>query len=481
MLTASGLQVKKLSDMLPEVIQYLQQNVDSSISINDSDPLYQTLVIFLSEVDQLWQLGQAVSDSDNLDKAEGVFLDNLGAIAGGVLRNPAIETSGRQYFRGQVGTTVPVGTIVENTQTKDRYITNNSITLSPTQAYEVIFSVASVQDGAIYTVNVEGKAYTFTSDVSATASQIIAGIKAEMDADLDKQWSVVNQGAGLKLTTELTNGIDVSTTSNLEITSVVNSSFVVADTTGPLVANANAITKIITPVAGISSTYNPTALSTGRDRETDSQYRARIRTSRIIAGKATVAAIEANLRNTVGVLYAAVIENDTMEEDVEGRPPKSIEAIVDGGTDEDVGTTLVNTKGASVDTFGNTTVVVEDNDGQPYTVHFSRPVPLYLAIRVTYSLYDEERFPEETGEQTIRQAVIDYTNSLGLNKDVFPGRYFGPIYNAVEGVGTLTVEIQPITAPGEAPVEADWSTEPLPVPQTLFAQTTIADVYIEEV
>lgn len=480
MLTSAGLQVKKLADMLPEVIQTMQQDIDNSISINDSDPLYQFLVIVLSEVDQLWQLAQAVSDSDNLDKAEGVFLDNLGAIAGGVIRNAAQPTTGIQYFRGQLGTVIPAGTLLENTQTKDRYFITNNLTLSTNQAREVTFSVGDVVNEAVYSVTISGDSYSYTSDTSATALEIITGIKAEMDADLNKNFTVVQSGATLRLSTNASTGMNVSSTANMSVDSVVNSATISAENTGPLVANANTVTRIVTPVGGLLSTYNPAQLSTGRNRENDADYRLRIQSSRVIEGKATVAAIKANLLNVPGVLYAAVIENDTMEEDGEGRPPKSIEAVVDGGTDEAVGETLLFVKGATTETYGNTIVNVNDADGQPHTVKFSRPNPLYIAVRVTYSVYDEEQFPEETGEASIRQAVVNYTNSLGLDKDIFPGRYFGPIYNAVQGVGTLTVETQVIPAPGTTPVEEDWSVAPIPVAQALFAQTTVSDVYVEE-
>jgi uncharacterized phage protein gp47/JayE len=476
-LTENGLQIKKLSEMIPEVVGHLQTNVDPDIDVDDSDPLYQVLVIFLSQVDQLWQLGQAIYNSGNPYTAEGVSLDNVGAITG-VIRNASTNTAGLQYFTGDIGTVINAGTILQNVTTKDRFVVPQTVQLSLSRAISCVIQADEVVNEDLYTVVVGSNSYTYESDTDATAAEILAGIKAEIDADISP--TVTATISGTQLTVAAIEGtVSISTTANLGILRMTGSGVIQAEEVGPIPGNANTVSVIVTPVLGLTSTTNPVQFSLGRNRESDVDYRQRILTEQTATGAATVPAIEARLRNITGVTYASVIPNATMAVDGDGRPPKSIEAIVQGGDDNEIGLVLWEAHAAGIETYGSTSVVITDSDGQPQAVEFSRPSPVYIAVRITYELYPEEIFPD-SGEDDIKIAVIDYVSSLGLDKDVFPTRLSGPIYKAVDGLGPITVELQVLDNAGDSPVELDWSTAPIPIADASFAQTTLSDVYVEE-
>ena len=192
---------------------------------------------------------------------------------------------------------------------------------------------------------------------------------------------------------------------------------------------------------------------------------------------ATVLAIQDQLENTVGVSSATVVENDQITVDGEGRPPKSFECVVSGGTDNAVATTIWETKPAGIETFGNTTIIITDVRGTQREINFTRPAATNIAIQVTYTLYDEEVFPVD-GEDTIKQVCVDYTNSLGLGVDVIPQRYFGPIFEAVTGIEGLVVEVQTLVNAGDAPNPANWQTTPIEISATEFASTVTSDVTV---
>lgn len=163
-----------------------------------------------------------------------------------------------------------------------------------------------------------------------------------------------------------------------------------------------------------------------------------------------------------------------------GRPPKSFETIVQGGTDEDIATTIWQTKPAGIETFGSTTTVINDSLGRPQSIKYTRPTEIYIAILLEYTKYDEETFPNN-GENTMAQIALDYTNRLGIGVDVIPSRYFGPIYNAVNGIDSLTVSIQIIASPGDPIVPGSWQTTRLPIDLGDFASTTPQDITVTEV
>ena len=59
-----------------------------------------------------------------------------------------------------------------------------------------------------------------------------------------------------------------------------------------------------------------------------------------------------------------VYENDSNVVDAAGRPPHSVEVVVDGGSNTDIAAQILATKSGGINTYGNITVEVpgEDDD-----------------------------------------------------------------------------------------------------------------------
>ena len=131
-------------------------------------------------------------------------------------------------------------------------------------------------------------------------------------------------------------------------------------------------------------------------------------------------------------------ENDTDSTDAEGRPPHSIEAVVNGGETDEIGLAIWQKKAAGIDTFGSQSVSVNDSQGFPHTINFNRPLVVPVYLRITVTEYPEEALPPNA-QTMITEAVIDYGNSLTIGNDVILQRFMGAIYSAVSGIGYITV------------------------------------------
>lgn len=479
-LTAEGLVIKRLPEVLSDIVTSEQENIDPDISTRDDELLGQLNTIISAAISEQWELAEAVNDNFKPLKAEGTNLDDLVALIG--LRRIAASKSSTttQEFTGTDGTVVPTTVILENVNTKDRYNVTTSVTLTSTACLSAEYSVSTVADNELYTINVNSTAYPFTSDGDATELEILDGIKALIDADGGATWSatVDTEALTLKITTADSNTISVTTlTTFLTVGEVTAATTVEADEDGPLSSPSGTVTGIIVGVGGLTSTTNPDAYSIGRLEETDEELRARFAVSHQITGAATVEAIQDTISNLSGVTTAVVVENDQITVDGSGRPAKSFESVVQGGDDDDIANAIWLSKPAGIETFGSTTIIITDSNGDSQSINFSRPTQINIAIRVTYSLYDEESFPSG-GETTIAETAVSETNALGLDVDVIPTRYFGPIYTAVSGINTLLVEIQQIANPGDTPVGGSWSTAKLPIAVSEFAQTTDADITV---
>lgn len=122
-----------------------------------------------------------------------------------------------------------------------------------------------------------------------------------------------------------------------------------------------------------------------------------------------------------------------------GLPPKSFEAVVEGGSDSDVALKIWQTKPAGIETYGNTSVVIVDSQGTNQLIKFSRAVPVYIWVNMTITLNPQETFPVN-GFQLISEAILSYGNSLGIGLDVILQRLEAQAF-LVSGVATATAQI----------------------------------------
>ena len=132
-----------------------------------------------------------------------------------------------------------------------------------------------------------------------------------------------------------------------------------------------------------------------------------------------------------------------------GQPPKSIQAVVQGGSNTDIGNEIWRTKPAGIETFGNTSVNILDSQGVTHTMNFSRPIPIYIWITAVLTLNPQETFPP-TGDQLVAQAILTYGNSLGVGIDVFQQRVLSQIFQ-IPGIASAVLTMAATTTPTGAP------------------------------
>lgn len=157
-----------------------------------------------------------------------------------------------------------------------------------------------------------------------------------------------------------------------------------AEAAGHVLAYANTITEIATPVSGWAFADNVFDADPGRDVDTDAALRLRREREVQGAGAGTVGAITAALSAVTSVRQVVVFENPTDTLDADGLPPHSIEALVLGGSDTLIRSALWATKPAGIRTHGSTTGTTLDADGVARSVAFTRPteVSVYLTLVV---------------------------------------------------------------------------------------------------
>jgi len=171
------------------------------------------------------------------------------------------------------------------------------------------------------------------------------------------------------------------------------------------------IKNITNPKLGIKSVINESTFEGGRNTETAAEFRERYYRSVDFAGGVNIDAITAEIyENVEAVIAVTGEENDTDFESKTGLPPHSFEMVVYGGLDEEVAKAIYRRKAAGIQTFGNMTVSVVTAAGGIYDIHFSRPTPVGVWVKV-FNLVTDSKFPLD-GIERIKQAIVQH---IGVN------------------------------------------------------------------
>lgn len=135
-----------------------------------------------------------------------------------------------------------------------------------------------------------------------------------------------------------------------------------------------------------------------------------------------------------------------------GRPPKSFEAIVQGGSTQAIGDKIWQVKPAGIQTYGNTMVTVVDSMGNNQAIFFSRANPVYLWAQITLVTIPSglNAFPAN-GIDLVRAAVVAYGNSLGIGQNVYLQRVQAAIFS-VPGIISATVQLARTANENDNPV-----------------------------
>ena len=182
------------------------------------------------------------------------------------------------------------------------------------------------------------------------------------------------------------------------------------------------IKNITNPKLGIKSVINERAFEGGRNTETDDEFRERYYLSVDFAGGVNIDAIIAEVyENVEAVIAVTGEENDTDFESKSGLPPHSFEVVAYGGLDEDIAKAIYRRKAAGIQTFGNTMVPVPTAAGGIYEVHFSRPAPVGVWVKV-FNLRTDVKFPldgvEQIKDAIIRHIGVNTRGGLNIGQDV---------------------------------------------------------------
>lgn len=241
------------------------------------------------------------------------------------------------------------------------------------------------------------------------------------------------------------------------------------------------LTVIETAVSGWDEVWNPLDADVGREIETTTELRQRLRTDVAAAGGGTEPALVTALRQLDDVTDAKVIANLTGAEDADGRPAWSVEILVDGGDDTEIAemiwakksTTARLVNAESVVTAGDSvSVSVLDSSEESKTVIFSRPELVDVFVDVVCS-------PDaltDAAKTTLQESIAAYSTTLQkIGADVVHYKLFSYIIGELAEQGYDELDDVDVTIGTSSPPA---STDNLTITDTQRAKIETANVRV---
>lgn len=447
-LTADGFVKKDLQTIKSEIEIELKSTFGQDIDISESSVFGQIVGLNAKRESNIWDLAEEVYSSQSPGNAEGVSLDRVMALLN-VQRLDATATTVQALLSGTAGTIITSGSLAEQQETALQYSLNSNVTLNKSNAIRVLFEITTVLDATLYTIIVDGNTIQYTSGVGATAEDIINGLEAQFSLS-DYTFTDNLDGTAYILRNDYVTEWAFTEDANMTVNEVSRNGQFTCTTAGENSLPAQTLNIIVTPISGWDSINNISAGATGTDEETDVELRQRGRSAQRSLGRGTEEAIKGRLQIIPNVSSVLVISNRENTTDVDGRPAKSYEAVVLGGTDQDIADELWLSQPAGIESYGNTTVVVTDSELNSQTIKFSRPENIYVWIEIDLTLYDEEVFPTNGTDQVKDNIVVFGESEYDIGIDVLRQRLYQPVFET-SGIASATIKLGTSANPSTPP------------------------------
>lgn len=227
---------------------------------------------------------------------------------------------------------------------------------------------------------------------------------------------------------------------------------------GPISCDVGQLNQIVDGIIGWETVYNPAAATLGTNTQSDQSLRSLRKVTLALQGVSLAEAIVSGLYATEGVKSLSFRENTastTQIIDGVSMVAHSIYVCVDGGTNTDVATTLLNTKSGGCAWNGSTLVeVVEPYSGQTYDVYFDRPDQVAFKVQCTASSISSLLNPQDVIPAAIMAYVngeIDGEPGLIVGQDVSVFELAGAVNSLYPGIYISNMEVSVIDTDGD-----DW-------------------------
>lgn len=446
-LTENGPNPKRLDIILNEMHESLSKKLGANTRQNPQSLLNHLLTNVADQIAELWEYGTDVYYSQYPSSAEGSSLDNCLQF-GGITREMPEKSYYSILCTGLDGTVVPAGTVIAtDTNPAINLESENDAEITRTKFNKASVVIASESNTEALSIVLNGTLY------SAASLELLA---EAINGD-EFTASVTDDALEIAAVDEtISNTMVLSENLTTRLVGTIMS-FATEDY-GDIVIPNGVITKIVKAVAGLQTVVNVGSYVAGRLTETDGEFRQSHidkiynRSSRMLESIRS-----AILENVQGVQTCAVYENDTNETDDMGRPPHSVEVVVDGGDKAEIAEQIFNTKAGGISTYrvdgeNGVTVTVKGAYGEDIDIRFNRPAKVYVYFKVGVT-FNSKTNPPSNYAELIKETILSCMEEVEAGSDVVPQKFTDELYKKVSGIDYFDILLHSTQDPSESVIE----------------------------
>lgn len=437
--TRKGFVRKRLDEIKNSVYDKLKEGWGYDITINPQSFLNVLVTGFSDEVAKLWEVAENTYYAMYTMSAEGANLDNAMQF-GGITRERDSRTIYMLACTAPDDTVVPYGALVKSATNPSKLFRCTNAQVIGRENFRKIVIRPYMESGInLFYMTVNRNSYQYVLQSGDGPVDVIMEL-AEM---IDEKGIAVHADTE-NLTLELediykqtSNTLAIS--NNLLIESVTSNILFESMDYGPVIIADGLIKEMVTLDTGIKEITNDIAPVPGRFEADDVEARQNFVKRCATRSKNMIESVTAEIYNTVdNVLSVAGYENDTETTDEEGRPPKSVEFIVDGGDESEIAYIIYQKKTNGVRAYGNILIDVADVFGNIHKVGFNRPDYCYIWLRVVIT--------REPGKsiapnyiQLAQDSILEDAGVLQVGDSVYLQKFLTNIYKNLVAVSLVDI------------------------------------------
>lgn len=478
-LTPQGPNIKRLDVILDEMHQQLSEKWGVNTKQNPESLLNHLLTNIADQLATLWEFGEDVYHSQYPSTAEGTSLDNA-AQYGGSTRETAAKSYYPIHCTGTDGTILAAGTMIAsdtNPKTNLSLTEQKEITRTSCNRAKVKLTTTEIDDA--YTVALNGDVFSYEPKDGEDDLAVLNGLAAAItSAEFTKSVDAVNKLLVIEAVDKASNNtLILSENLTTEtVTSVIT--FGTVDT-GDILLPDGVITQIVKADAGLLEVVNLCGYIAGRDEETDVEFRQSYADKIFNRSSMMLESIRSAILNNVqGVTSVAPYENPTNIEDAYGRPPHSIEIVVDGGDPVQIAKQILEKKAGGIQTYGDTSVVVAGAYDEDITIRFNRPKTIYTWFHIGITLNPTEALPPNYVD-LLRNVILENMDALNAGQDVVPQKFMAQLYKACSGISYIDIRLYATESSAEEPSEYPDRSKNITARQRAYTTEAMIEVAID--
>lgn len=316
--------------------------------------------VYAYEIADLWEQAEDAYNAMYPNTATGVSLANAAGLAG-IVPVAGTKSMLTATCYGTDGTSIPYGArIASSAQNSSTWscIEDDAAITSSKAIYAALVIRGDIVAGSAYQLTVNDVETSYTAVDKDTAVIVLNALSKKVGSDSIKT-SIDNNVLSIRASSARS-AFRISA-KGLTITSIGSPIRFQCINIGAIDPDTGTVTSIVTTMPGWSAVNNEYPTDVGQEAESDVALRQRWNRSLYARASAMTDAISAGIKeNIIGVNDCTTYENNTDEVDSDGRPPHSVEVVVDGGEDAAIAQEIWRLKAGGIDTYGSESALASD-------------------------------------------------------------------------------------------------------------------------